>query len=169
MFHLMCLKYQQFYSCYALVKLLILSTHSMKYICYSPQKSKYPLYIYRFCSGRKLVLVNIVVPFFHRWYGRLRMYCWSFSTVICMGLPADLMLLTNFIIVRLLLPFWGIFNPFLPGNPKKGHRQTVQTLCSVFNPVPGNNIGTQTLKIYSLIGNIKMIWWNISCNTSEMV
>ena len=30
---------------YALVKLLIFSTHSMKYIWYSPQNSKYPLCI----------------------------------------------------------------------------------------------------------------------------
>ena len=37
MFHLTCRKYQQFHSCYALVKLLIFSTHSMKYIWYSPQ------------------------------------------------------------------------------------------------------------------------------------
>ena len=29
---------------YALVKILMFSTHSMKYIWYSPQKSKYPLY-----------------------------------------------------------------------------------------------------------------------------
>ena len=42
----MCWKYQQFHSCYALVKLLIFSTHSIKYIWYSPQKSKYPLYIH---------------------------------------------------------------------------------------------------------------------------
>ena len=27
------------------MKILMFSTHSMKYICYSPQKSKYPLYI----------------------------------------------------------------------------------------------------------------------------
>ena len=31
--------------CIALVKILMFSTHSMKYIWYSPQKSKYPLYI----------------------------------------------------------------------------------------------------------------------------
>ena len=30
------------------MKLLIFSTHSMKYICYSPQKSKYPLFISAF-------------------------------------------------------------------------------------------------------------------------
>ena len=44
-FHLMCWKYQKIHSCYALVNLLIFSSHSMKYIWYSPQKSKYPLYI----------------------------------------------------------------------------------------------------------------------------
>ena len=33
-------------SAISLVKLLIFSTHSMKYIWYSPQKSKYPLYIF---------------------------------------------------------------------------------------------------------------------------
>ena len=39
------IKYHKIHSCYALVNLLILSSHSMKYIWYSPQKSKYPLYI----------------------------------------------------------------------------------------------------------------------------
>ena len=38
-------KYHKFHSCYALVKMLIFSTHSMKYIWYSPLKSKYPLYL----------------------------------------------------------------------------------------------------------------------------
>ena len=37
----MCRKYQQFHSCYALVNLPIFSTHSMKYIWYSPKESKY--------------------------------------------------------------------------------------------------------------------------------
>ena len=36
-------KHLNFHSCYALVKILMFSTHSMKYIWYSPQKSKYPL------------------------------------------------------------------------------------------------------------------------------
>ena len=35
-------------SYYALVKILMFSTHSMKYIWYSPQKSKYPLFIHIF-------------------------------------------------------------------------------------------------------------------------
>ena len=38
-------KYHKFHSCYALVKMPIFSTHSMKYIWYSLQKSKYPPYL----------------------------------------------------------------------------------------------------------------------------
>ena len=34
-----------FHSCCALVKIQMFLTHSMKYTCYSPQKSKYPPYI----------------------------------------------------------------------------------------------------------------------------
>ena len=39
------LKHRNFHSCCALMKILMFSTHSMKYIWYSPQKSKYPLCI----------------------------------------------------------------------------------------------------------------------------
>ena len=40
--------------CYALVKMLIFSTHSMKYIWYSPKKSKYPLYIIQWRSQARV-------------------------------------------------------------------------------------------------------------------
>ena len=43
-FHLVSWKHQNFHSCCALMKILMFSTHSMKYIWYSPQKSKYPLF-----------------------------------------------------------------------------------------------------------------------------
>ena len=45
--HVMCWKYQLYHSCYALVGLQIFLTHSIKYIWYSSQKSKYPLFIPR--------------------------------------------------------------------------------------------------------------------------
>ena len=38
-------KHRNFHSCCAFMKILMFSTHSMKYIWYSPQKSKYPLFI----------------------------------------------------------------------------------------------------------------------------
>ena len=41
------LKILNFRLCCALVKIMLFSTHSMKYIRYSPQKSKYPLSISR--------------------------------------------------------------------------------------------------------------------------
>ena len=41
-YHLVSWKHQNFHSCCAIVKILMFSTHSMKYIWYSPQKSKYP-------------------------------------------------------------------------------------------------------------------------------
>ena len=47
-------KYHQFHSCSALVKMLIFSTHSMKYIWYSPKKSKCPLCIFLAHLSRRL-------------------------------------------------------------------------------------------------------------------
>ena len=44
-FHLVSWNHRNFHSCCALMKILMFSTHSMKYIWYSPQKSKYPLFI----------------------------------------------------------------------------------------------------------------------------
>ena len=43
-FHRVCWKHRNFPSCCALMKILMFSTHSMKYIWYSPKKSKYPLF-----------------------------------------------------------------------------------------------------------------------------
>ena len=40
-------KHRNFHSCCALMKILMFSTHSMRYFWYSPQKSKYPLCIPR--------------------------------------------------------------------------------------------------------------------------
>ena len=53
-FHLVSWKHQNFHSCCALMKILMLSTHSMKYIWYSPQRSKYP-HIFIILPTTKLV------------------------------------------------------------------------------------------------------------------
>ena len=45
------------------MKILMFSTHSMKYIWYSPQKSKYPLYIRHFELSTGDVIMNIAVSF----------------------------------------------------------------------------------------------------------
>ena len=53
-------KYHKFHSCYALVKLLIFSTHSMKYIWFSPQNRKYPLFLNEINSEKKKKKSNII-------------------------------------------------------------------------------------------------------------
>ena len=40
------------------MKILMFSTHSLKYIWYSPQKSKYPLYILGLVPGDEILVIN---------------------------------------------------------------------------------------------------------------
>ena len=47
------------------MKLLVFLTHSMKYIWYSPQKSKYPLYIFQSTYHRGTIF-NYLYVYRHR-------------------------------------------------------------------------------------------------------
>ena len=53
-------KHQNFHECCALVKILMFPTHSMLYIWYSHQKSKYPLYIHNIHETTHIVAIGAV-------------------------------------------------------------------------------------------------------------
>ena len=63
-FHLKCWTYQKFYSYCALVNLLIFSSQSIKYVWYSPQNSKYPLFpnLLEVVNYRVLISYQPLIP-----------------------------------------------------------------------------------------------------------